>query len=305
MHRSLFTEGIQQNYGLCVANFTCSEDRVWKDENGGQEIPICLPVCGKAQKLKTTYTRIIGGNVAENGNFPWQAFLSIGSGRAGGVLIDEKWVLTAAHVLSHQGSVNGIDINNLDLFLGDVFVENLLKHGLAKVKSYHIHPGYSASSHDHDIALIELETAVTMNRNVSPICLPEGNVTYLYESGKLGYVSGFGITQDNKITDHLHYVYLPMAARDKCQQYLIKELEKKKSEDYKFTDNMFCAGYTEQKDKKKDSCQGDSGGAFAVQGEENWVATGLVSWGIDCGRGYGYYTKVVNYIDWIRSYIGR
>ncbi|XP_040294836.1 complement C1r subcomponent isoform X1 [Bufo bufo] len=286
--------------------FTCLEDRVWKDENGEQQIPICLPVCGQPQNPVAGLSRIIDGKEAENGNFPWQAFLK-SPGRAGGVLIDEKWVLTAAHVLKPDRSTRALDINNLHVFLGDVDVNNLVKNGLAKVKAFHIYPDYTTESHDHDIALIELENPVTMGSNVSPICLPENSEVSLYESGRVGYVSGFGITEENKITDHLHYVILPVAARDKCQKQLVRNQAGVKTGKQKFTENMFCAGFSEDENSRKDSCQGDSGGAFAVENraDKKWVATGLVSWGIDCGRGYGYYTKVVNYIDWIKSHIGR
>ena len=67
-----------------------------------------------------------------------------------------------------------------------------------------------------------------------------------------------------------------------------------------FTENMICAG----NDKGVDSCDGDSGGAFAVQDpKENkpkFYVAGLVSWGPQCGT-YGIYTRVKNYVDWIRK----
>ncbi|KAM3913351.1 complement C1r subcomponent [Leptodactylus fuscus] len=285
------------------ASFTCTEDRVWKDEKGGEKIPICLPVCGRPENPVAGFSRVINGKEADIGNFPWQALLN-SNGRAGGVLIHESWVLTAAHVLRKEGSGTDIDIANLHVFLGDIVVENLLKNGLAKVKAYYIHPDYDANNYDHDIALIQLENPVTMNGNVSPICLPESGEVSLYESGKVGYVSGFGINEENKMTDHLHYVLLPMVAGNKCLDQLIRKQANMKIKKHKYTENMFCAGYTESEFLAKDSCQGDSGGAYAVQGKNKWVATGLVSWGIDCGRGYGFYTKVINYIDWIRSHIG-
>ena len=44
--------------------------------------------------------RIFGGSLAEIQNFPWQVFFS--NPRAGGALIDEYWVLTAAHVVERN-----------------------------------------------------------------------------------------------------------------------------------------------------------------------------------------------------------
>ncbi|XP_069835977.1 complement C1r subcomponent isoform X2 [Dendropsophus ebraccatus] len=287
------------------ASFTCTEDRVWKDDNGEQQIPICLPVCGKPQNPVTGVSRALYSKEAENGNFPWQALLVPGMGRAGGVLIDEKWILTAAHVLKPAGSTSNLNVNNLHVFLGDVMVDNLVKTGLAKVKAYHIHPEYSTDNHDHDIALIQLEKPVTMNSHVSPICLPESSEASLYVPGMMGYVSGFGVRENNINTNILRYVELPMGIRDDCQLYLRTEKESNMQiKNQKFTENMFCAGDFAL---PQDACRGDSGGAYAVRqiSSKTWFAMGLVSWGVDCGRGYGFYTKVGNYIDWIRGHMSR
>lgn len=55
------------------------------------------------------------------------------------------------------------------------------------------------------------------------------------------------------------------------------------------------------------SLQGDSGGPLACARNDVSVLYGIISWGDDCGRSKkpGVYTKVVNYIDWIHSVIGR
>lgn len=68
---------------------------------------------------------------------------------------------------------------------------------------------------------------------------------------------------------------------------------------------QLCAGG----EKGKDSCRGDSGGALMTieankRGGSSWYAAGVVSFGPSpCGTpGWpGIYTKVENYVDWIKS----
>lgn len=44
-------------------------------------------------------SRIVGGQTAEKGSWPWQTMIALlgGSQFCGGSLIDKSWVLTAAH----------------------------------------------------------------------------------------------------------------------------------------------------------------------------------------------------------------
>ncbi|XP_053548791.1 complement C1r subcomponent [Bombina bombina] len=281
------------------AHFTCSAQRKWEDESGGSRIPYCVPVCGRPEIPLTSIGRIIGGEKAEIGNFPWQVFVAQPT-RGGAVLIDEYWVLTAAHVLM-KSKTEKTPVDDIKLFMGHVEVDELIMLTHYPVKEFYAHPDYNPINYDNDIALIHLQHPVVMNQNVSPICLPDTKNEILYAANKIGYVSGFGKTEDNMITNNLLYVPVPMVSRDKCQRYV--DSKRKISKNYIFSQNMFCAGLAESSIKKKDSCQGDSGGPFAYDNNGTWMLTGLVSWGINCGQGYGFYTKVNNYIDWIQRYI--
>ena len=41
--------------------------------------------------------KIVGGEAAGAGEWPWQAFVTVGSRECGGTIISDKCVLTAAH----------------------------------------------------------------------------------------------------------------------------------------------------------------------------------------------------------------
>lgn len=100
-------------------------------------------------------------------------------------------------------------------------------------------------------------------------------------------------------SDLLQLVKLPVVPQDECRASYAS-----RSIGYNITDNMFCAGFFEG---GRDTCLGDSGGAFVSQSvtkdTRRWAVLGLVSWGgpEDCGsqRVYGVYTRVSNYVEWI------
>lgn len=97
--------------------------------------------------------------------------------------------------------------------------------------------------------------------------------------------------------NELRYVRLPLVDQAKCRASI--DAQKSVASDISdFTDNMFCAGFPEG---SKDTCQGDSGGAYVLQEGDYYWAAGIVSWGISCGKAdvYGVYTRVAQYLDWL------
>ncbi|XP_042524453.1 complement C1r subcomponent [Dipodomys spectabilis] len=279
--------------------YTCTAQGIWKNEEEGEKMPRCLPVCGKPVHPVREKQRIIGGHTAELGNFPWQAYTHI-YGRGGGALLGDRWVLTAAHTLAPKDYEphDAHERPPIDVFLGHTNEEEIKRLGVRRVRRVHVHPDYRQDqphNFEGDLALLELESRVPLGPHLLPICLPDNET--LYDPGLVGFVSGFGLTRD-KIAFDLRFVRLPVAQRGACETWL----RSKRSHDV-FSHNMFCAGDPRL---RQDACQGDSGGVFAARDHEadRWVATGIVSWGIGCGRGYGFYTKLLSYVEWIQKVMG-
>ncbi|XP_029437728.1 complement C1s subcomponent [Rhinatrema bivittatum] len=272
--------------------YRCSEDGTWKNRIVGEEVPTCKPVCGIPGEPLPSLGRIFGGTRAKDGNFPWQVFIE--TPRGGGALVSEQWVMTAAHVVD--------DTDSPSMFAGLTNVADrtsLHRLQAAKIK---VHPGWktggileSRSDFDNDIALIKLEKKVTMNKLLSPICLPGRDPKYTLDSTSFGYISGWGRTEKAKQAKYLHKAMIPVVSMEKCKSVKVADTD---TSNYVFSDNMICAG-----GGKNDSCQGDSGGAFVLEDPyvpNGYYAGGIVSWGPLCGT-YGIYTKVSNYLDWIEE----
>ncbi|XP_045064915.1 complement C1r subcomponent-like [Coregonus clupeaformis] len=174
-----------------------------------------------------------------------------------------------------------------------------------EVASLHLHPEYNNVDdveYDHDIVLIHLQHPITFNAHIMPLCLPAKDAKY--QTGRNGLVSGFGTMEFDTSTNNLMYVPLPVVNQTICRKSIEGRDERKGIPS--LTDNMFCAGNPEG---GKDSCQGDSGGAYVLRKAgilpgPFWAA-GIVSWGVGCGQSgsYGIYTRVANHVDWIKKTI--
>ncbi|XP_050164392.1 LOW QUALITY PROTEIN: mannan-binding lectin serine protease 1 [Myiozetetes cayanensis] len=310
-----------------TATYTCDASGVWRSEELGTKLPSCRPVCGRpARPLPGIIKRIIGGRNAEPGFFPWQALIVVEDMSrvpndkwfGSGALLSDSWVLTAAHVLRSQRrdkTVIPVSKEHVTVYLALHDVRNKMDAVNRTVEKIILHEEFDIQNYNHDIALVKLKEKVTMGKYVMPVCLPQ--LEHELEGphpNTLGLVAGWGISNPNitvdeiissgmrTLSDILQYVKLPVVLHAEC-----KTSYESRSGNYSVTENMFCAGYYEG---GKDTCLGDSGGAFVIQdpGTRRWVAQGLVSWGgpEECGskQVYGVYTKVSNYVNWVEKKTG-
>ncbi|XP_058038585.1 mast cell tryptase-like [Ahaetulla prasina] len=243
-------------------------------------------------------TRIVGGQPASEGSWPWQAGLSISNTTfCGGTLIDKNWVLTAAHCIAWLPK--GFD--KIFVGLGDYQLMNPSNNSKKfAIRRIIPHPKFTANDFVYDIALLELNNTVEFTKYILPMCLPKSSVKF--PDNTSCWVTGWGTTKYNvdlKPPQTLQEVEVSIINTDLCNS-VYNPLN------ITILPSMICAGSLKG---GKDSCQGDSGGPMVCQcdGGENWLLAGIVSFGLGCGLAGvpGVYTSVAYYADWIQLHISQ
>ncbi|GLD48845.1 prostasin-like protein [Lates japonicus] len=243
-----------------------------------------LDVCG----IAPFNTKIVGGEDAVPGAWPWQASLNR-NGRlfCGGSLISNQWVLTAAHCFSSTTT------SGLMVHLGRDRQQGLNPNEQSRTVTQIIkHPLYFNSGLDYDIALLKLSSPVQFTNYTRPVCLAAADS--VYKEGTTCWITGWGHIMSGiplPSNQMLQQVSVPVVSNSQCNKvYGV------------ITGNMLCAAVPEG---GKDSCQGDSGGPMVAKDDTKWIQGGVVSFGKGCAEaGFpGVYARVSEFEHWIKSKI--
>ncbi|XP_021201759.3 uncharacterized protein LOC110384676 isoform X1 [Helicoverpa armigera] len=292
--------GVQDSNSLDVSSEGLSYGPVVNDES-----------CGIAVSKQTAQRRIVGGDDAGFGTFPWQAYIRIGSSRCnmlmsifeligwkqcwiercGGSLISRRHVVTAGHCVARAQP------RHVRVTLGDYVINSAAEPLPAYtfgVRTIKVHPlfKFTPQADRFDVAVLTLDRNVHYMPHIAPICLPERGSDFL---GQYGWAAGWGaLSPGSRLRPRtLQAVDVPVLDNRVCERW-----HRANGINVVIYPEMLCAGY---RGGGKDSCQGDSGGPLMLERSGRWYLIGVVSAGYSCAsRGQpGIYHRVAHTVDWI------
>ncbi|XP_058790870.1 venom protease-like [Phymastichus coffea] len=252
------------------------------------------PQCGYSDAV---HDRVVGGNPAALGAWPWIALIGYGQPsspyvnfRCDGTLISSRHVVTAGHCIQNDLKSVRLGERNLKSKTDGANPRDIL------VEEAIVHPEFDEETLKNDIAILKLNKDVQFTNMIQPICLPLPNdVKNRNYVGTFPFVAGWGATYYNgSSSDVLREIQVPVVSNAQCErsyQY-VRGLT--------VDDNVICAGYAQG---DKDACQGDSGGPLMFPRNATYYLIGVVSGGYKCAEpGFpGIYTRVTSFLNFIRS----
>ncbi|XP_030043995.1 serine protease 55-like [Microcaecilia unicolor] len=229
-------------------------------------------------------SRIVGGNEALPGEWPWTISIQERwKHSCGGSILNAWWILSAAHCFIDSSPYS------VKVEVGVTYFQQ--KKELKRVKTIFSHPLYDPNKLDYDIALLLLIEPIQFNVLKRPICLPAAGELE-YDDWHTCYVVGWGTVN-----------YKKYRIEKKLRKALVFLIKFKTCQDWyeELTWNMICAGHEEG---GPNACEGDSGGPLVCKYLKDglWYELGIVSWGpVACGEkeSPAVYTQVSRYVNWI------
>ncbi|XP_076049058.1 trypsin-7-like isoform X2 [Oratosquilla oratoria] len=212
-------------------------------------LSLCFVPCSSTECFEEARPRIVGGDLVNITEVPWQAFLFTIFGGAvmtcGAVFVSTKHVLTAAHCVYNatQGRIHAGDSDWLSMMSGS-------SGQVFNISRVTIHPEYSDGDIYHDIAVIHIDPELIPSDTVQTIALPRKESLPQELTGQRVWASGWGATEEaGSLSSSLRFVELHIIPTSICGEAYGK---------HENASSLLCA--VDVKQHNGGICRGDSGG---------------------------------------------
>jgi len=259
--------------------------------------PLNFPITGEEESESA---RIINGEMAKQGAWPWQVSIKLTNPRigsighwCGAVLLDQDWILTAAHCVQNK-LINALGGGIWTVVLGEYDRDHINGEEVEMVvDTIEVHPNFT--DYQNDIALLKLPRSLP---GLTPVCLPTTEEHREDDFRGLRCIAtGWGQTvHEGPLEGRLHQVPLRVVKNSDCAmmyglQYNIP-----------ITEGHICAG--PQLGSIAGTCVGDSGGPLQCNLKDGrWYLAGITSFGSGCAKpGFpDVFSRITEYVSWITS----